>query len=246
MASGRLQQSYSGRHEEEDERSSDTETLACGAIPAQSPTPNAAATTEVQAITASNANKCASSTPPISCDVYHYRPLPDGYIRLLRLLPHQDECAPIQCQLFAYPLLDSGKSTHLYEALSYVWGSEEKPLSVSTEMGCIPITTNLHAALKRLRDGFFDRIIWVDAICINQADTEERNRQVRCMAMVYARACRVIVWLGEAEDDSEQALEEIHRAAAEQPTKLHQKMQDAILTLLRRPWFKRIWVSKQM
>ncbi|KAK4251198.1 hypothetical protein C7999DRAFT_37810 [Corynascus novoguineensis] len=107
-------------------------------------------------------------------------------------MPHRDESAPIQCQLFDYTLLDSGKGTHLYEALSYVWGSEEKPHSISTDKGDLLVTINLYMALKRLRDHSLDRIIWVDAICINQSDTEERNSQVQSMAKIFAKASRVV------------------------------------------------------
>ncbi|KAK3346892.1 heterokaryon incompatibility protein-domain-containing protein [Lasiosphaeria hispida] len=189
---------------------------------------------------------------------YCYSPLPEGCIRLLRLMPHRDANAPIQCQLFDYTLLDSGKGTHLYEALSYVWGSEEKPQSVSTDKGELRVTANLYMALKRLRDHSLDRIIWVDAICINQDDTEERNRQVQSMAKIYAKASRVVVWLeeattgggrvhGEATTDSDRALEELRVAASRQPKTLasgtdHQ----AMLTLLQRLWFQRIWVLQEV
>lgn len=57
---------------------------------------------------------------------YRHSPLSKhGSIRLLRLMPHKDKKAPIQCQLFEYPLQELGEGTHLYEALSYVWGSED-------------------------------------------------------------------------------------------------------------------------
>jgi len=185
---------------------------------------------------------------------YRYSSLPDGYIRLVRLLPHQDEHAPIQCQLFNYLLLDSVKGTHLYEALSYVWGSPNTPQSVSTDEGYLHVTNNLHAALSRLRDHSLQRIIWVDAICINQNDAKERSRQVQFMAKIYARASRVVVWLEEVSGDSQvdreaaadshQALEEISLAADRRSTKSsgHETNRQAVLNLLQRSWFRRIWV----
>lgn len=195
--------------------------------------------------------------PSAGSTAYCYTPLPEGCIRLLRLMPHRDEGAPIQCELFDYTLLDSGKGTHLYEALSYVWGSEEKPHSVSTAKGDLLVTTNLYMALKRLRDHSLDRILWVDAICINQGDTEERNRQVQSMAKIYAKASRVVVWLeeattgsdrvhGEATTDSDRALEVLRVAADRQTTKTLSRATDqqAILTLLQRSWFQRIWVRQ--
>ena len=61
----------------------------------------------------------------------------------------------------------------------------------------MPITRNLYAALRRLRYRCLDRFLWVDSICINQEDIEERGRQVRLMAEIYAYANRVVVWLEE-------------------------------------------------
>ncbi|GAW25193.1 putative het domain protein [Rosellinia necatrix] len=190
---------------------------------------------------------------------YHYSSLPEGYVRLLRLMPDQDEHAPIQCQLFDYFLMDSRKGSHLYEALSYVWGSSEKPQSVSIDKNYLHVTTNLFIALKRLRDRSLDRIIWVDAICINQDDTEERNHQVQFIAKIYAKASRVIVWLEEEMDASSQvhgeqiadisrALEEVRIAADDQYTKssVRKTNQQAILMLLQRSWFRRIWVLQEV
>lgn len=184
---------------------------------------------------------------------YRYTPLSVNSIRLLQLQPRSDEHAPIQCQLFEYPLIDSGKGTHLYEALSYVWGSEKKPRCVLTNEGDVYIGENLHAALLRLRDRSLDRIIWADAICINQDDLEERVCQVKMMAKIYAGAIRVVVWLEAATDgrpvDSEatvdgyRALEAISRAAdGRQKTSDDETSRLAIRKLLQRSWFERMWV----
>jgi hypothetical protein len=185
---------------------------------------------------------------------YRYSPLPVNSIRLLRLQPHSDENAAIQCQLFEYPLVNSGKGTHLYEALSYVWGSEEKPRCVSSNKGDLYITENLHAALLRLRDRSFERIIWADAICINQDDHEERIRQVQIMVKIYAGASRVVVWLedarntnpvvNEASGNVHKAFEAISRAADGQSEGFShdEASRLAIHTLLQRSWFTRIWV----
>ncbi|KAK1242545.1 hypothetical protein MKX08_005357 [Trichoderma sp. CBMAI-0020] len=179
--------------------------------------------------------------------LYTYSHLSEGNIRLLKLLPHRDITSPLQCSLIEYPLQDLFESNHhLYDSLSYAWGSPDKTRSISIGDCYLPITTNLHVALLRLRDRFFERIIWVDAICINQQDLNERSNQVRRMAMIYALANRVIVWLGEAEDDSDQALEGVHNSADGQPAGEDQKIQNAVLKLLQRPWFKRIWILQEV
>ncbi|OCK85347.1 HET-domain-containing protein [Lepidopterella palustris CBS 459.81] len=180
---------------------------------------------------------------------YRYSPLSLGSdIRLLRLMPHKDGTAPIQCQLFDYSLQDSGKRTHLYEALSYVWGGSDKLRSISIDKYNLPVTVNFHTALSRLRDRFIERIIWIDAICINQVDLKELSLQVQLMAKIYSKANRVIIWLREMEPDSEQVFEDIRLSANEESTEHSKKEinQQAILNLLQRPWFQRIWVLQEV
>jgi hypothetical protein len=106
------------------------------------------------------------------------------------------------------------------------------------------ITTNLHAALLRFRNPFVNRYLWLDAICINQEDREEKAQQIQLMYKIYSLAQCVMVWLGDATDTSGQALEDI-RLAAERQLALHLEdaRQAAILELLRRSWFQRLWVG---
>ncbi|KAI1875788.1 uncharacterized protein JN550_002074 [Neoarthrinium moseri] len=177
---------------------------------------------------------------------YSYHPLPDGSIRLLRLLPDRDKDAPLRCNIVSYPLLESGSGDHSYDALSYVWGTTSKDFVIFIEDFQLAITRNLATALLNLRDPFIERFIWVDAICIHQDDVKERNHQVQSMAMIYAQAARVLVWLGEQQNDSEIALQAIHQAADEQFGDIGPTFQDAIRMLLKRPWFKRIWVLQEV
>lgn len=143
-------------------------------------------------------------------DSYQYSQLiGTGNIRLLRLLPHGDKNAPLQCQLFDYPLLELEEGPHMYEALSYVWGSSEKPHTICIEGNTMAITANLHEVLVRLRDRMIERILWIDAICIDQSSTIERGDQITHMAEICCKANRVIVWLGENADDSDRVLKSI-------------------------------------
>jgi hypothetical protein len=110
----------------------------------------------------------------------------------------------------------------------------------------LAVTENLHAVLLRLQDRSLKRILWIDATCINQENLEERGQQVQLMAKIYSKATRVLVWLGETADNSDTALETIRIAAEnESPESLNDNtIKQAILALLQRPWFRRIWVSK--
>ena len=165
-------------------------------------------------------------------------------IRLLCLTPSEDLTAPIECRLHIYPLEKSNKATHIYQALSYVWGVSETLRSVFIDKQPLPVTANLHAALLQLRDRTFERIIWVDAICINQKDEEEKSHQIGLMAKIFGLADRVIVYLGEAADDSDQALKIIRGVEDEfMDPSSSKENEKGILELLKRPWFQRIWVS---
>ncbi|KAI1322839.1 HET domain protein [Xylariaceae sp. FL0255] len=208
-------------------------------------------------------NPAVSIAPPSPYDLprYHYQPLPDGYIRLIQLMPHREQSAPLRLLLTDYGLLDrtSGNGPHLYEALSYTWGSSEKIRTVYTETGYLFITENLYVALLRLRNHAFPRIIWADGICINQDDNEEKYRQIKIMAMTYTKAARVIVWLGEAATrDSQQrralnahgdaAIEAIQAAAEKKSssTEIDETSRKSISILLQQTWFRRIWVLQEI
>lgn len=178
---------------------------------------------------------------------YQYSKLPPDSIRLLRLQPHRDPNAPIRCTLFDCPLLQAHDQVTFspYEALSYVWGSTENPQSITVrdcpisyddddgspatasakKAGTLSVTRNLHEALVQLRDRFIDRVLWIDAICINQADLDERSCQVASMARIYAIASRVLVWLGPAADDG--VAEALAKCVA--PTRHHFPARAAVL-----------------
>ena len=182
---------------------------------------------------------------------YHYHSLslgPDS-IRLLRLMPYENkstERAGIQCKLFEYNLQDRGKRTHLYEALSYTWGGSDKPRSISINKRNLVVTENLYTALLHLRDRSLERILWIDAICIDQENLEEQGQQVQLMAKIYSKAARVLVWLGETAHSSDAALEYICLAANEESTeRSKEEMNEHTIELLQRPWFQRIWVREQ-
>jgi hypothetical protein len=162
---------------------------------------------------------------------------------LLRLRPPKDEAAPIKCQLSNYSLDESDKGLPRYEALSYIWGNPENTLPIFIDEHQFNVTENLYAALRRLRDRSIEWI-WIDAICINQQDQQERGHQVRSMAKIYGRAHRVVVWLGEAADGSDRAFEEIRARKKWSNSSGNEMIQQAVLALLQRPWFRRIWVRE--
>ncbi|KAH9216671.1 heterokaryon incompatibility protein-domain-containing protein, partial [Leptodontidium sp. 2 PMI_412] len=171
-------------------------------------------------------------------------PGPDS-IRLLRLGPPEDEAASIKCQLFNFTLDESDNRPPQYEALSYVWGDPEKTLHIFIDEHSFNVTENLHAALWHLRNRAIEWV-WADAICINQQDQQERAHQVRYMAKIYGKANRVVVWLGGAADNSDRVFQEICERKEGLDSSENEIIQQAVLALLQRPWFRRIWVLQEV
>ncbi|KAF2825780.1 HET-domain-containing protein [Ophiobolus disseminans] len=186
----------------------------------------------------------------MSCAIspYPYSSLLPDSIRLLRLLPSGDGDAPVQCQLFSYCRQEVSHGNHLYEALSYVWGDENKTLPIFIGTHCFDVTENLYAALSRLRDHSLERVIWVDAICINQGNEEEKEKQIQLMARIYGQAYSVVVWLGKEADDSDVALKAIISAGSDRDLKFidDATVQQAVIKLLERKWFQHIWVLQEV
>ena len=135
--------------------------------------------------------------------LYKHSPLNDpSYTRLLTLLPGS-HCTPLRCQIVEH----QASSDTRYDALSYAWGdpvySESIQVCESSNAERVswylPVTRNLFEALLRLRSDDAPRTLWIDALCINQDDLEEKGHQVARMGRVYREASQVIVWLGEDE-----------------------------------------------
>lgn len=127
--------------------------------------------------------------PPPEASLYHV--LPTGsYIRALHLLPGSND-DPLQCTLQTTLM-----SYAQYEAISYVWGSGIRDHSITCDGRAIPITANLHAALRHLRSNT-TRILWADSLCIDQENHKEKADQVAMMGQIYRAALRVLLVIGD-------------------------------------------------
>ncbi|KAJ5723419.1 hypothetical protein N7488_001454 [Penicillium malachiteum] len=120
-------------------------------------------------------------------------------IRLARLSPSSDETSPIHISLEKRLLADSV----VHEATSYMWGGEDgdytpcKPIFIGSYWDVLFQTRNCHALLRTMRLEQESRLIWVDALCINQQDYIERGEQVANMSRIYDQCTQVFVYLGE-------------------------------------------------
>jgi hypothetical protein len=113
-------------------------------------------------------------------------------IRILQLQPGGFE-DDIECNLLQVDL----RNPPTYAALSYVWGDPKSTDVVICNGQLTIVRANLKAALKRIRHPSEICPCWVDALCINQSDNDEKNKQVALMGEVYSRALNVVIYLGE-------------------------------------------------
>jgi hypothetical protein len=99
-----------------------------------------------------------------------------------------------------------------YVALSYTWGAALFPRSIRIGSTEYPITENLYAFIQRYRSTERPEYIWVDAICINQFDLDEKATQVGHMLAIFERAHVVVIWLGEEGPNTKLAVHYLHWA----------------------------------
>ncbi|MCJ1388261.1 hypothetical protein MMC18_001106 [Xylographa bjoerkii] len=93
-----------------------------------------------------------------------------------------------------------------YFALSYVWGSPQIVAYVMVEDCYSLVTANLHAALQHLRSDQEPLCTWIDQVCINQQDQEERSQQVMLMHEIFSKSDEVLIWLGKDTQPYEKGL----------------------------------------
>lgn len=125
------------------------------------------------------------------------------------------------------------------------------------------VTRNLEPALRHLRCPNEKLYLWIDALCINQNSVEERSQQVQLMANIYSRASRVLVWLGEASNDSDSAIKTSEKWTLEycfdEDSPMHldliselledrfdQETWSAVQSLVKRPYWTRTWVFQEI
>ncbi|OAL52661.1 HET-domain-containing protein [Pyrenochaeta sp. DS3sAY3a] len=222
------------------------------------------------------------ATRKSSASLYH--PLLDGEIRVLELHPGGYDGSfkgslHVVSIDFSYPYtkveglnfrrhtnhavsLATGKP-FWYTSLSYCWGPPIFDQTVQFEQGCIAITTSLANALRRLRSTEHSVFLWIDQICINQPDINEKSQQIPLMGMIYTHATNTIIWLGEDEGNSDPSL------AFETMETVYARLQGSdmqitpadferlafppasdrawwtVRQLMRRPWFSRLWTIQE-
>ncbi|KAF7555978.1 hypothetical protein G7046_g6420 [Stylonectria norvegica] len=206
----------------------------------------------------------SAADKPGASEWYRYEPVQKRQIRLLTLRPGL-EIDELRCSLSAHSL--DAEPSLVYEALSYTWGDPTHVNYITCDGKLIQITRNLSRALQRLRHETDDRVLWIDAVSINQGDIVERGLQVQLMSDIYRTAGSVIVWLGDSSQNSPAAfrlMHQLHAAAmktaeTDRDTPIieseleklglpERKSPDwtAIDTIYWRPWFTRAWIIQEV
>lgn len=140
-----------------------------------------------------------------------------------------------------------------YVALSYAWGTDpglEDIQVVGTRLQTLKITKSLARALQSLQKSEH-RVLWIDALCIDQKNLPEKSHQIGRMAEIYRRATEVMIWLGDAANQSDLAMDLLNNVSAEKIDNLATdpgaiEAWVALFNLMTRSWFTRRWVVQEV
>lgn len=176
-------------------------------------------------------------------------------IRCVKLEPGLDS-EPLRCELVSSHL---GTMRGKYEALSYTWGDLASKTTISLNGRPVQVTENLACSLRHLRMPQAGRLLWIDALCINQADGSEVNTYVQRMWAIYQNSHNVVVFLGESRQESDQAFQLLTQLsglsieANKRHNQINQLLGDdqksshwiALEKLMQRPWWSRAWIIQE-
>ena len=140
-----------------------------------------------------------------SMDAFDYGTLPLGHeeIRILELLPAASLDDPVRTRISKARIL----SQPSFSALSYAWGDGRHTTQIALGVYSLTITVSLDAALRALREVDESVFLWIDQVCINQSDAEEKTRQIPLMDKIYSFSDQTIGWLGRETTDSDRAMD---------------------------------------
>ncbi|KAL9112118.1 MAG: hypothetical protein Q9227_003495 [Pyrenula ochraceoflavens] len=176
-------------------------------------------------------------------------------IRVLSIIPTSNRSAPVHCKIDLVSLAESPNFT----ALSYVWGDAKEKNLIYVDGRQFFVTANLYGALLHLRSSNKCQNLWIDAICINQANEKEKTNQVLHMRNIYAQAAIVLIWFGTGDDEVAKTaafFSEKDKTGRSGLTSFVFALEDGdedriaalpgLEKLLQNPWFTRMWVVQEL
>lgn len=197
---------------------------------------------------------------------YVYEPLcaPDA-VRVLALKPALAFDDPLRCDIIQYSrskFLRNPDNTAHYTAVSYTWGKPvfSKHIICNNEASRLKITPSVDSLLRYLRKQHVSRHLWIDAICLNQADRREKAAQIPLMGEIYEQAKKVRIWLGPGDANTAKVFAFLRAASPiieGAPDMLDSVLEladdvfgdpsvEKIETFLSQPWFTRRWVLQEV
>lgn len=187
------------------------------------------------------------------------------HIRLLQLFGQGPQVANeddiLTCARWRHSVVDLDNLTYPYVAISYVWGGPPKLQNKASfeDGGFLVVTDSAAAILRYIIANKSNKYYWMDALCINQNDLEEKAYQVPLMYCVYSSAEDVTAWVGEESSDSGAALDFVEwlerqfEGLAQTEIPLTRNIMNntseqwkALARFLDRPFFRRIWIIQEM
>lgn len=198
-------------------------------------------------------------------DYKYDRLSPGDAVRILNLEPSDDFDSPLCGYITQHqPGLEviDPDARSWYSAVSYTWGNNPKfshklflrldhqtvrLVHGNTKWALLPITYNVNLLLRHLRDAHEETHLWIDSVCINQTDQEEKARQIPLMSQIYAYANRVHIWLGENEaEDAQRAFSLLRKIELGGWTETDEHDFLCLQKFFNRPWFTRRWVIQEI
>ncbi|RYP19694.1 hypothetical protein DL765_003209 [Monosporascus sp. GIB2] len=176
-------------------------------------------------------------------------------IRLLRL-KRRRPFREIRCQLVVKDL----RQCPAYDAISYHWGNREKTEPIFVDGRVMLVSPTVMAVLYHLSSYKEDRYVWINSICINQLDNEEKGSQIFLMRDIYSKASNTVVWLDGVSDTYKARsilstlLYEHWHGTFESCARLIRHISEThmeagwmrLINLLANPWFFRVWVIQEV
>lgn len=180
---------------------------------------------------------------------YQYEPLKStDSVRILVLDSAKTIDAPLRCSFIQ---LTRSASLAVYSAVSYTWGDQESshrlicankdPHKIDSRLNIKP---NVDAFLRHFRKPHKQIYLWVDALCLNQQDGNEKGQQIKLMGQIYRSAKKVHVWLGADDGQAADTFALIRRMEASY--KPNDREIRLITALFRLPWFHRRWIIQEI
>jgi hypothetical protein len=195
---------------------------------------------ELQRLSESSDPVETPETPVEQAPPFEYEPLDTSVdcIRLLAIDPFEEGDDNVKCSLTHVRFSEKPN----YEALSYTWGLPTPTRRIWVNGKPINIRKNLYGALFCLRRSRKSRLLWADAICIDQSNAEERKLQVGLMDYIYTRAAKVLIWLGRAESTIEKAFAEM----SEDVKEVDDDLKECLEWMCNQSYWKRLWVIQEI